>query len=48
MGMQVKQPAPCISGAAVRCRRPFAATRDRVHLYRTAETTGYLRELAAR
>ena len=26
----------------------FAATRDRVHLYRTAETTGYLRELAAR
>jgi cellulose synthase/poly-beta-1,6-N-acetylglucosamine synthase-like glycosyltransferase len=26
----------------------FAATRDRVHLYRAAETPGYLRELAAR
>jgi hypothetical protein len=26
----------------------YAATRDRVHLYRLAETAGYLRELAAR
>lgn len=26
----------------------FALTRDRVHLYRTAETAGYLRELLAR
>jgi hypothetical protein len=26
----------------------YAGTRDRMHMYRLAETAGYLRELAAR